>query len=72
MGQAREPGILSDLHTGLELLEAETFEIHDHVEATEDLLGWTSCDCSTSTGSSTSSTSTSSSTTSCTSCASCA
>ncbi|KAB2340034.1 lantibiotic protein [Actinomadura rudentiformis] len=54
------------------MLEAETFEIHDHVEATEDLLGWTSCDCSTSTGSSTSSTSTSSSTTSCTSTASCA
>lgn len=72
MPKPRGNGALSVLHADLAQLEAETFEIHDHVEVTEDLLGWTSCDCSTSTGSSTSSTSTSSSTTSCTSCASCA
>ncbi|WP_192810239.1 hypothetical protein [Actinomadura rudentiformis] len=72
MAHAKDGEPLSELHAGMAMLEAETFEIHDHVEATEDLLGWTSCDCSTSTGSSTSSTSTSSSTTSCTSTASCA
>ena len=52
---------LGGLRAELELLEAETFEIHDYDDSHEMLADGCSC----------SSSSTSSSTTSCTSCSSC-
>jgi thiazolylpeptide-type bacteriocin precursor len=48
---------LADLHSDFELLEAETFQIHDHVDVVEELAGTTSCtstcsSCSSSSGTS--------------------
>ncbi|RFS83506.1 lantibiotic protein [Actinomadura spongiicola] len=48
---------LSEFKDGLDLLEAETFEIHDHTEGVEELAGTTSCTSTTSSCTSSSGTS---------------
>lgn len=57
MHQEKSAPILSALKEELGLLEAETFEIHDHTDVMEELAGTTSCTSTTSSCTSSSGTS---------------
>jgi thiazolylpeptide-type bacteriocin precursor len=57
MRDDRSAPLLSEFKDGLDLLEAETFEIHDHTDVVEEMAGTTSCTSTTSSCTSSSGTS---------------